>query len=67
VFKRWLAYWFGAGDDHQYQFYRCTLCQRIVTWRQIRQGGCKCMSSRVRPAELTLMEKGRALLLPWTL
>jgi len=65
---RWLAHWHGAGEPHQWQYYRCEGCHGLVTWRRIRQGGCGCgLSNRIRPARLTFAEKARCLLLPWSL
>ena len=69
-FKRWVAWWFGVPPDpsRQFQFYRCQACLRIVSWRQITEhGGCSCnMSSRVRAAKLSLLDKTRLLVFPWT-
>lgn len=66
LLRRWLVWWHGAGEPHQYEFYRCDACRRVVTWRRIRQGGCVCReSSKIRPAILTFGEKARLLLTPW--
>ena len=68
--KRWLAYCHGEAPDpvRQVQFHRCEGCHGIVTWHQIRDGGCACaMSSRVRATRLSLFEKFRLLVLPWTI
>mgnify|MGYP001607816580 CR=1 FL=1 len=63
----WLARWHGSGDEHQYRYYRCEGCKALVTWRQIKAGGCPCgTSSRVKTAALSLWEKFRCLCLPWT-
>ena len=65
--RRWLDYCYGAGEAHQYQFYRCEGCGRLVVWKQIRTGGCGCgLSPRVRPAHLTIRDKLRVLFLPFT-
>jgi hypothetical protein len=62
----WLDYWHGAGEDHQYRYYRCRDCHGLVTWNRIREGGCKCMCTYVRPASLTVWERVRLLVMPWT-
>lgn len=67
--QRYLAHWHGAPPEptRQYAYYRCELCRGLVTWKQIEQGGCKCgVGSRVRAAHLTVGEKARLLLLPWS-
>jgi hypothetical protein len=67
VLKRWLDYWHGIGEEHQYQFYRCEGCGRLVTHKKIKAGGCACLRSfKVRPAQLSLVEKARCLVMPWT-
>jgi len=64
----WLDYWFSNGEEHQYRFYRCEGCGRLVTWKVIRRGGCDCMRGRnLRPARLSFWDKFRALFLPWTI
>jgi len=68
--KRYLARRHGAPTDpnRQYQFYRCELCRGIVTWKQIKQGGCKCgVGSRVRAAHLSFGEKVQLLIAPWSI
>ena len=68
--KRWLDYLHGTAPDpaRQVQFHRCEGCHAIVTWHQIRDGGCPCaMSSRVRATRLSVVEKFRLLFLPWTI
>lgn len=65
--RRWLVWWHGEGEAHQYQFYRCHGCRRIVTHFHVRTGGCRCGESiKVSPARLTWHEKARLLYLPWT-
>lgn len=67
--KRYLDRRYGAPPDatRQYQFYRCELCRGVVTWKQIEQGGCRCgVGSRVRAAHLTVGEKFKLLLSPWS-
>ena len=64
--QRYLVWWHGAGAESQYLYYRCADCRRLVTWNQIRLGGCRCMGAKVRPASLTRWEKTRLLMLPWT-
>lgn len=40
------------------QFYRCCLCNRVVSKWDIARGGCgHCASTRIVPTNLTLMEK----------
>lgn len=63
----WLRAWHGVGEAHQYQFYRCHACRRLVTWNVIRSGGCACHeSSKISPTKLGLLTKARVLYLPWT-
>jgi hypothetical protein len=67
--KRYLIYWHGEATDplRQKQYYRCELCRRIVTWHNIASGGCRCgVGSRIRAAHLTMWEKCRLLVVPWT-
>lgn len=67
--KRYLAHFHGAPADEkrQYSYYRCELCRSVVTWKHINEGGCKCgVSSRVRAAHLTWIEKARILFAPWS-
>lgn len=50
----------------QYDYYRCEVCRGLVTWNQIRAGGCKCgTGARIRAAHLSLWEKTKLLLIPW--
>ncbi len=64
---RWLVWWHGEGEAHQYQFYRCHACRRFVTWHVIRSGGCFCHeSAKISPTKLRVRDKARLLLLPWT-
>lgn len=67
--KRYLAHFHGAPTDpsRQYAYYRCELCRGVVTWKQIQAGGCKCgTGSRIRAAHLSVGEKVRLLLMPWS-
>lgn len=67
--KQYLKYFHGAPDDptKQYAYYRCELCRGIVTWKQIKAGGCKCgTGSRVRAAHLSFTDKLQLIFLPWT-
>lgn len=67
--KRYLAHFHGAPADpsRQYAYYRCECCRGLVTWNQIRAGGCKCgTGSRIRAAHLSFGEKVRMLLCPWS-
>ena len=68
--KRYLAHFHGAPADpsKQYAYYRCELCRSLVTWNQIKAGGCQCgTGSRVRAAHLSRWEKIKLLVLPWTI
>jgi hypothetical protein len=66
MLSAWLDWWYGSGDEHQYRFYRCRDCRRLVTWKRIRAGGCVCNCTYVRPAYLEFWEKVRLLVMPWT-
>ena len=64
--RRWLRAWHGTGDVHQYEFFRCQGCRRLVTFHHISTGGCACReSSKVSPAALRWGDKTRLLYLPW--
>lgn len=64
--RTWLDRHHGlTREAHQYDFYRCLGCRRVVTWRRIKAGGCGCGSARISPAILTRLEKVRLLCLPW--
>lgn len=40
------------------QFYRCTLCNGVVSEWDVNDGGCKkCGGTRIKPANLSLLEK----------
>lgn len=65
-YQRYLAYWHGCGEPHQYLFYRCDGCHRLVSWKVIRQGGCRCETNKLRPARLSWGEMVRCLCLPWS-
>lgn len=67
--QRYLAHFHGTPPDpaKQYAYYRCELCRGVVTWKQIEQGGCRCgVGSRVRAAHLTVTEKAKLILMPWS-
>lgn len=63
---RWLVWWHGRGEAHQYQYYRCHGCRWLVSWHAIRKGGCTCgVSTRLSPARLTSWEMVRLVVLPF--
>ena len=61
----WIRYWHGQGETHQSFAYACVGCHRVLTWRQIRHGGCRCGSGRIRPAHLSWATSARLLYLQW--
>lgn len=63
---RYLTYFHGRGAPSQAEYFRCRTCRSLVTWHRIRQGGCRCGGSHVQPAALSLLEKARLLLAPWS-
>ncbi len=66
--RRWLVSWHGEGEPHQADAYRCSGCGRLITWKLIKSGGtCVCGAAEMRPTNLSLMEKLRFILLPFTL
>ena len=65
VARRWISYWHGRGEAHQFDYYRCESCRGIVTHARIRDGGCGCGAFRLRPARLRWHERLRLLYLPW--
>jgi len=54
----------GTGAAHQWQFYRCVACHHLLTWRHIRQGGCRCGGIHMAPAILSRREKFTAIVWP---
>ncbi len=62
----WLVHWHGRGEPSQHDYYRCHGCRRVVTWRAIKTGGCRCdLSHKLSPARLSWWDKTRLVLLPW--
>ena len=50
-------------DSKGLMFYRCMLCSSVVSIWDIKKGGCpKCAGTRVRPTNLSFMEKLRQIL-----
>jgi hypothetical protein len=67
LLHRYMTRWHGEGAPHQYRYHRCNGCKQLVTWNQIRQGGCDCdLEKRLVPAKLSLGEKFRILVMPWS-
>ena len=67
LIDRWLVRCHGIGAEHQEFLYRCEGCQRLMTWKKIRQGGCSCKSSlKIRPTTASWPEMFRLVVLPWT-
>lgn len=67
LFRPWMEYWHGTKTAaHQYDFYRCRGCRRLVNWKKIHSGGCDCDGGKfLIPAKLTMLEKAKALVAPW--
>ena len=64
--EAYLAAWHGRGEPHQWQMYRCHGCRRLVSWHQIRRGGCDCgMSNKLSPTNVRWWELAQLLLTPW--
>lgn len=63
----YLDRWHGGGAPHQDRFYRCAGCTRLVSWRRIRAGGCRCGGARLRATALGFGDKVRILLMPWSI
>jgi hypothetical protein len=62
----WLTRWHGRGEAHQFDYFRCHGCRRIVTHQAIRKGGCPCdLSNKLSPARLRWWEKVRLVVAPW--
>lgn len=39
-------------------FYRCMLCHHVVSFWDVKKGGCqKCKNRRIRPTDLSIFEK----------
>jgi hypothetical protein len=64
---RWMAYWHGVpAEPHQWNYYRCRGCQRVLSWSGLRKGGCRCQTStQFSPAILSWWEECRMILLPF--
>ena len=61
------VHWTKTRAENQYQWYRCTACKGIVTWKKIKQqGGCTCGCGKVSPTMPKFGEKIQLLFLPWT-
>jgi hypothetical protein len=45
------------GKSGQYWFYRCLTCQKLVSHKDILNGGCVCGAKRVVPASVTFFEE----------
>jgi hypothetical protein len=56
----------GEGAPHQADVYRCQVCGRLVTHKQIAAAEI-CCSSRVLPGTPTAFEAFRLLALPWSI
>lgn len=64
---KWLTRFHGNGDAHQFRYYRCDGCRKLVTWNKIKSGGCGCGGSRnIRPAVMSITDKLRCLFMPWS-
>lgn len=65
--KPLIEQWYGVGEDHQYEFYRCKGCQQLITWKMIRRGGCPCdLGHQMVPVRsFTFWEKVKILCCPW--
>lgn len=65
--EQYLASWHGRGDaPYQFQYYRCHGCHRLISWNQIRKGGCDCgTSNKLSPTNIRFWEKAQLLLTPW--
>jgi hypothetical protein len=63
----WLYWWHGRpAEDHQFLYYRCRGCRRLVSWHGIRKGGCPCkLDPRLAPVGMTLRLMLRVVLVPW--
>lgn len=70
MLKEWIDAQHGVGEEHQYQFYRCRGCGRLMNWKRIRAGGCDCRRAfpprSIAPTRLSLVDKFCVLVLPWT-
>jgi hypothetical protein len=64
----WFVYWHGEGEEDQLDVFRCTKCQRLVTWFLIRQGGCLCgvRGVKIEAFPIRWWHILRLLLTPWT-
>lgn len=67
LLRKRLQRWHGQPDAaHQFDYYRCHGCHRLVTWTAIKKGGCMCgMSNQLSPANLSWRERLLLPLFPW--
>lgn len=63
--RKWFVYWHGEGEAYQADLYRCQNCWKIVTFNQVRQGGCPCSHGKLCPTNPTFAESFKLILLPW--
>lgn len=47
----------GFEEGKGKRFYRCLICQGVVSEWDIATGGCKCGAKKITPTNLTLREK----------
>lgn len=66
MLRKWFVSWYGEGEAHQADLYRCLTCARLITWKRIRAGRT-CCAGRIVPTEPRFVEKVRLMVLPWTI
>lgn len=66
LLRKHFVYWHGEGiEPYQYDFYRCDACKKLITWKHIKTGGCRCGSHKLRPTNPSFTEKFKVMVLPW--
>ena len=62
---------YGDYELHQFPFYRCRGCGKVITWRAIRKslsgGVCNCGTTKMSPTNLTFLEELRILFFHWSM
>ena len=69
IFRPYMEWVHGKkADVHQWDFYRCVGCRRLVNWKKIKTGGCDCdTGNKLKPAKITFWEKVKILIFPWSI
>ena len=68
LIRKHFVYWHGEGKEvYQHDFFRCDSCHRLITWKYINKGGCRCGSYKLKPTIPSGWETFKVIVLPWTI